>query len=134
MMAITKIIPVKVNPKACIDYVINKDKTNEKTLVSCHGCSEKTADTFFKIANAKNTNQRGDQKPNLAYHFIQSFPPGENITPEQAHQIGEKYIKEMTKYAKKPDCLSFRIRREKGNITRSGQKIKTPQKEAKKHR
>ncbi|MCM1235767.1 MAG: relaxase/mobilization nuclease domain-containing protein, partial [Ruminococcus flavefaciens] len=100
-MAITKIIPVKVNPKACVDYVINKDKTNEQTLVSCHGCSEHTADTFFKIANAKNTNQRDDQKQNLAYHFIQSFPPDEMITPEQAHEVGQKYIEELLggKYA-----------------------------------
>lgn len=100
-MAITKVIPVKVNTKVCINYIINKDKTNEQTLVTCHGCSEQTADTFFKIANAKNNNQRSDQKPNLAYHFIQSFPPGENITPEQAHEIGQKYIEELlgSKYA-----------------------------------
>ena len=34
-MAITKIIKVKANPKACIKYVTNPNKTNDKLLVSC---------------------------------------------------------------------------------------------------
>lgn len=95
-MAITKVISVKVNPKACIDYVINKDKTEEQTLVSCHKCSTHSADAIFKIANSKHTRkQREDQKPTLAFHFIQSFPPDENITPEKDHEIGQKYIEEL---------------------------------------
>lgn len=100
-MAVVKIIPVKVNVKACVNYVINKDKTDEKTLVSCYGCTERSAETFFKMANHQNTKCRADQKPNLAYHFIQSFPPDENITPEKALEIGREYIKELLgdKYA-----------------------------------
>lgn len=95
-MAVTKIIPVKVNIKACIKYVINEKKTEEQTLTYGHGCSaDASAETFFEMANSQNSKCRNDQKPNLAYHFIQSFSPEDNITPEKALELGQKYIQNL---------------------------------------
>lgn len=95
-MAVTKIIPVKVNVKACINYVINAKKTEEQTLIYSNGCqANASAEVFFERANSKNTKCRNDQKPNLAYHFIQSFSPEDNITPEKALELGQKYIQNL---------------------------------------
>ena len=46
-MAVTKIIKVKVNTKACINYVTNPKKTEDKLLVTYDGCSEESADAVF---------------------------------------------------------------------------------------
>lgn len=95
-MAVTKIIPVKVNVKACINYVINSKKTEEQTLTYGHGCqANDSAVVYFERANSKNTKCRKDQTPNLAYHFIQSFSPEDNITPEKALELGQKYIQNL---------------------------------------
>lgn len=95
-MAVTKIIPVKVNIKACIQYVINEKKTEEQTLVHSNGCSPNvSAVAYFDMANKQNSKCRKDQSPNLAYHFIQSFSPEDKITPEQALEIGKKYMKNL---------------------------------------
>lgn len=94
-MAVTKIISVKLNVSGCIQYVVNEGKTKNKQFVSCYGCTEQTAATIFDIANSQKKTFRSDQKPVLAYHLIQSFSPDDSVTPEQAHEIGQKYMEKM---------------------------------------
>lgn len=94
-MAVTKIISVKINVPGCIQYVVNEDKTENKQFVSCYGCTEETAATIFDIANSQKKTFRSDQKPVLAYHLVQSFSPDDPVTPEQAHEIGQKYMEEL---------------------------------------
>ena len=92
-MAITKIIKVKVNANAAINYVRNPDKTNERLLVSYDGCSESNIELCFKMALANKTRNQNCNSV-LAYHFIQSFAPTDEVTPEQAHELGMKFMEQ----------------------------------------
>ena len=89
-MAIAKIIKVKVNPNAAIDYVRNPDKTNERLLVSYDGCTESNIELCFKIALTNKIQNRKSEDV-LAYHFIQSFAPTDEVTPKKAHELGMKF-------------------------------------------
>lgn len=92
-MAITKIIKVKANANAAINYVRNPDKTNERLLVSYDGCSESNIELCFKMALANKTVNQNNNCV-LAYHFIQSFAPTDEVTPEQAHELGMKFMEQ----------------------------------------
>ena len=90
-MAITKIIKVKVNPNAAINYVRNPDKTNERLLVSYDGCTESNIELCFKMALSNKAQNRKNEGV-LAYHFIQSFAPTDEVTPEKAHELGKTFM------------------------------------------
>lgn len=90
-MAITKIIKVKVNPNAAINYVRNPDKTNERLLVSYDSCTESNIELCFKMALVNKVQNRKSEGV-LAYHFIQSFAPTDEVTPEKAHELGMKFM------------------------------------------
>lgn len=51
-MAITKIHPIKSTLNLAIKYITNKDKTDEKILVSTLNCHEETA--HFQFQNTRN--------------------------------------------------------------------------------
>ena len=57
-MATTKIIKVKVNPKATIQYITNPEKTDGKMLVSYEGCTEENAAVMFDLALQGKRKQR----------------------------------------------------------------------------
>lgn len=91
-MAITKIHPIKSTLNLAIKYITNKDKTDEKILVSTLNCHEETAHFQFQnTRNYYNTNWTV-----LARHLIQSFLPDE-LTPELAHEIGKKLCDKLLK-------------------------------------
>lgn len=107
-MAVTRLSKIKSSAssstnntlKGRLDYIINKDKTNNEELVSAFECEVDTA--YLEFALNKNlyenitgneTKRNGDV---LAYHLRQAFKPGE-VEPELAHQIGIKLAKEFTK-------------------------------------
>ena len=92
-MATTKIIKIKANPKATIKYITNPEKTDGKMLVSFDGCTEENAAVMFDLALRGKRKQRKDSV--LAYHFIQSFSPEDNLTPEKAHEIGEQFMEQL---------------------------------------
>lgn len=83
-MAITRIHPIKTTVQKTIKYICNPTKTNEELLISSFATSPKTAQYDFKYALSKS---KGNSEPNLAYHLIQSFAPGE-VSYEEAHRIG----------------------------------------------
>lgn len=90
-----------------IEYGKNPDKTNvnndehlanalqyagkqEKALyVSAQNCT--TTNTFKEWERLRNTYNKN--KGRIAHHFIQSFSPTENVTPEQVHQMGLELAK-----------------------------------------
>lgn len=100
-MAITKIIKVKANTKACIQYIVNEKKTEEGNLVTYAGCKESNASAIFQTALDMNQRQTGKPNEIKAYHFIQSFAKTDEITPEQAHKIGMELMQKIfgEKYA-----------------------------------
>lgn len=91
-MAITKIKPIKSTLIKALNYICNPEKTDEKILISSYGCSPETADIEFGFT----LSQAIDKGNNLAHHLIQAFEPGE-VTPEQAHEIGQRLADEVTK-------------------------------------
>ena len=91
-MAITKIHPIKSTLNLAIDYVVNREKTDEQILISTHKCHQETAHTQF----LRTRNDAGTKGTVLARHLIQSFLPGET-TPEMAHHIGMELCKKILK-------------------------------------
>lgn len=91
MLAITK--PMPKPPKShtavgkLIAYVINPKKTTDEEClyVDSLGCSVDGAADDFKAIRDKWDKNSGV----FAYHYLQSFSPGET-TPEEAHQCGKE--------------------------------------------
>lgn len=91
-MATTKMISkIKSTLTRAIDYITNPQKTmqNGQSLIFCEHCSLMFAEQEFSRAKEK----FGFRSVNLAYHFEQSFAPGE-VSAEQAHEIGKKLCEE----------------------------------------
>lgn len=86
-MATTKIKAIKNTLYKAIQYIINPEKTEGALLVSSYGCSVEFADLEMQATATKGSGL-GNR---VAYHFIQSFSPDDELTPEQAHEIGEKF-------------------------------------------
>ena len=81
-MATIKILSSKGSIKNIINYVLNKEKTNDRIMAG-KDCS--VLNTAEEMNTTKNLYNKTD---GITYHHImQSFKPGE-ITPEKAHKIG----------------------------------------------
>lgn len=91
-MAITKTHPIKSTLKDAIEYICDSNKTDGHLLISSYGCCAETADIEF----AWTREQAIDKGTNLGRHLIQAFEPGE-VTPQEAHRIGEELAKEILK-------------------------------------
>lgn len=80
-----------------IDYIMNPDKTNNLELVSgqniveIHNACEEMLLTREVANSLKSTPKKNER---FGFHFIQSFSPEDNLTPEQVHEIGLKTMKE----------------------------------------
>lgn len=87
-MAVTTIHPIQSTVELSIKYICNHDKTDSQILISSHGCGHKTADLDFK-----ETWKRWNTSSKIqARHLIQSFSPEDEVTPEQAHEIGKELM------------------------------------------
>lgn len=92
-MAIIKAVNSKSSIATAINYITKKEKTEEK-LISGIDCNPKTA-----IDEMKATKEIYDKDSGRQYaHFIQSFNPKDNISPEKAHEIGKEFIEKNHKF------------------------------------
>ncbi len=74
--------------KQIVDYVTKKEKTIGRKLCAGHNCHIDTA-----ILEMQTTKELYGKTGGRTYkHFVQSFPPGENLTPEQAHKIAKEFV------------------------------------------
>lgn len=89
-MSITRIHAIKATVKRSIDYICNPAKTDGETLITAFGTTVEYAPAMF--ANALKKTDPSD--PNLAYHLIQSFAPGE-VGAKEAHEIGKELAKRL---------------------------------------
>jgi len=90
-MAVIKIIPSKGRIKNIINYVLNKEKTDER-IISGMDCSPQNA-----IDEMNTTKELYEKKDGISYqHIIQSFKPGET-DPQKAHRIGKELAKKEFK-------------------------------------
>ncbi len=91
-MATSKLKVIKKTLRKAIDYIANPEKTKDGTLIYSHGCSVETADREMELTARQGTG-RGDR---IAYHLIQSFAPGDDITPEKALELGIEFARRVT--------------------------------------
>src|SRR5450830_24539 len=90
-MATIKRLSSKGSVKNIINYVLNKEKTDDR-IISGKDCSPLNAAT--EMNSTKNIY---DKTGGITYnHIIQSFKPGE-ITPEKAHEIGTELAEKQFK-------------------------------------
>ena len=92
-MAYIKINPVKseAHLSNAVDYILNKKKTNDWALTDSFNCSFVFAEKEFEMIRNK-AMKKGN---NIAWHLKQSFAPDDNITPEQALELGKELMKRM---------------------------------------
>lgn len=94
-----------------IKYILNPDKTNNLKLVSDFGMSnyldfpsyEEMVEMYNvnftnndKLYESRNDRQEKRQQNIHAHHFIQSFSPEDNLTPEEINRIGYETMMELT--------------------------------------
>ncbi|MBP6408737.1 MAG: relaxase/mobilization nuclease domain-containing protein [Fusobacteriaceae bacterium] len=92
-MAIIKAVNSKSSIARAINYITKAEKT-EKKLISGIDCNPETA-----IDEMKATKELYDKNDGRQYaHFIQSFNPKDNISPEKAHEIGKEFIEKNDKF------------------------------------
>lgn len=78
------------NIKHIINYVTKKEKTIGKKLCSAHNCNTDTASKEMQTTKELYNKTKG----RTYKHFVQSFPPGENITAQQAHQLAKEFVEQ----------------------------------------
>lgn len=85
-MAVIKAVSSHAPISVAIDYVSKREKTDEK-LLSGIGVSPETAKDEMEA-----TKELYGKTGGRTYkHFVQSFAPGENISPEEAHKIANLF-------------------------------------------
>lgn len=98
-MAVTKIHAIKSTLSKAIAYIENPRKTDGQLYVSGYNTEPQTASLDFEMTATlarKAYRSTSSRKGNLAYHLIQSFSPDDDLTPEQAHELGRKLAAEFT--------------------------------------
>ena len=97
-MAVVECIPEKKQTpsaqKGVIDYCIQPSKTydddEQLTYVSGYNCIPELANESFLVTQKV----YGIEPDGVRfYHYVQSFRIGENITPQEAHEIGIEFAK-----------------------------------------
>ena len=76
--------------KHIINYVTKKEKTIGKKLCSAYNCNIDTAAKEMQITKELYNKTKG----RTYKHFVQSFPPNEQITPEQAHELAKEFVEQ----------------------------------------
>lgn len=102
-MTITKTSQIKSETQLgrALEYIINAKKTMNETLVSGHALNN-VHNAEFEMLRTRRFAQKlkgyysNGKDEVFAHHIIQSFDPKDNITPEQAHEIGEKMMLQFT--------------------------------------
>lgn len=89
-MATTKIWKIKNRFDNVIDYVSNKDKTDNKKYVSGLNCLPETAFKEMSIVKKQYNKTNGI----LGFHAYQSFK-GYEVTSDEAHEIGIRLAEEL---------------------------------------
>lgn len=106
-MAYDKIIPVRSRLDRCVDYVLNREKTDLAAVLGYIGNEDKNVMDGAVLETALNcsletayqdmtaTKQRwGKPGGVLGYHLIHSYAPGE-VTPRQAHELGVEFARRV---------------------------------------
>lgn len=111
-MPIIKHISVHSTPLSNIEYILNGDKNDEMKFATGLNCTPNpqsaydefrrtfeyyAKERFFKSdlnlqETIKDENNKFKEKVRI-HHYVQSFDPKENVTPDEAHKIGIEWAK-----------------------------------------
>lgn len=113
-MPILKYVAVHTTPQSNIEYILNGDKNDEMKFATGLNCSANpqsaydefrrtfelcAKERFYKsemeLDNFKDTVKPSKKEKVRIHHYIQSFDPNENVTPEEAHRIGLEWAKKV---------------------------------------
>ena len=91
-MAVNQTAENKIKTEAdlteALAYITNPAKISEVSRINCSGSNSNTLDQFRLLRLAFNQNNGI-----ISHHFIQSFSPNDNVTPETVHRFGVEYAK-----------------------------------------
>ncbi|HBV88463.1 MAG TPA: hypothetical protein DEF42_17910 [Desulfosporosinus sp.] len=104
-MAIGRVLKDEDSSKIVLDYIMNPNKTD---LVTGVNCVPETAFEEMLMVKAAYNKQEGRQ----FIHFVQSFHPAEQVTPEQIHEIGVRLVKEFERFSGFQIVVSTHLDRE----------------------
>lgn len=101
-MAYDKIIPIRSRLDHCMNYVLNREKTELAAVLDYMGRSDKRAletaincDLGSAYRDMMETKRRWSKTGGvLGYHLIHSYAPGE-VTPEEAHAAGVEFASRL---------------------------------------
>ena len=101
-MPYVKSIPIHTTVNRSIAYILNPAKTDDLLYTTSLNCMANVADAYLAMKTVFEhysgekfnapvpTEGKGSVK---AIHYIQSFSPDENITPEEAHRIAKAFAR-----------------------------------------
>lgn len=75
---------------------MNPEKTEDGLLVSGYECEPTTAYVEFALMEKMAEDVKGKKVTGIhAYHMLQSFSPEDQVTPEQAHELGKQLADQL---------------------------------------
>ncbi|MGN0602689.1 MAG: relaxase/mobilization nuclease domain-containing protein [Oscillospiraceae bacterium] len=111
-MPIIKHISIHSTPLSNIEYILNGDKNDEMRFATGLNCTPNpqsaydefrrtfeyyAKERFFKsdlnFEEFKNGEKTKSKEKVRIHHYVQSFDPKENVTPDEAHKIGIEWAK-----------------------------------------
>ncbi len=101
-MPYVKSIPVRSTVNKTLSYILNPDKTEGLLYTSSLNCMTSARDAYLEMKSVFESfsTERFDAPPPLegkgsvkAIHYIQSFDPKDNISPELAHRIAKAFAR-----------------------------------------
>lgn len=99
-MPYIKSICIHSTPNKSLNYIANPDKTDDLLFVSGINCSSDPKicytemKTVFENYSKHKFNEvvcKNEKSPVKAIHYVQSFRPTDNVSPEQAHAIAKEW-------------------------------------------
>jgi len=106
-MAVIKAVSSKASIAKAINYITKEEKTDER-LVSGRDCNPKTA-----IDEMKATKEQWGKTGGREYaHYLQSFNPKDEVSPQLAHEIGRKFIENNEKFKGHEVVISTHVDKE----------------------
>lgn len=103
-MPVCKHIALHTTVDKSLRYILNPDKTEELLYTSALNCMNDAESAYLQMMLVYNqfARDRFNSPPPLegkgsikAIHYIQSFSPDDNVTPELAHKIAKAFVKKM---------------------------------------
>ena len=101
-MPYCKHIALHNSVKKSLSYILNPEKTEELLYATSINCmtDDESAYEQMKLVYNQFARDNFDSPPPLvgkgtvkAIHYIQSFSPDDNITPEQAHKVAKAFVR-----------------------------------------